>query len=698
MSRTVVLGDPGAGKSTLTEKIAHDLATDPARVPIRVVLRDISEAVRTRPGLLAEHVLAAVHEVYNVDLAPEELEYLLLNGHAVVLLDGLDELTDVALRGRVARSVESFAHLYPTVPIVVTSRRIGYREAPLTPQLFEEVTIAPLDVAGVERYAANWFRLDEALRPQDRARLTAAFLKESAAVPDLRGNPLLLSLLCTMYSAEQYIPRNRSEVYRKCAELIFERWDALRGIGGPRSLHGRVRGAVRELAWRLFTGGKSSELPRGRVMVILIEHLVGKGFDHDDAEATAAEFLRHCAGRAWVLEEVGSTREEPVYGFAHRTFLEYFAAEHLTRHHVTPAEVWAVLEPHITEGSWTVVTQLALQLLDRNQENGADIVLGHILDSLLLRSSDERRDLHVFLSLTCGELELSPRILKRITGAVVGQARTLPFAERRPFFTAQTPEGTGLDEPLELLLLHLLDTNRAPVYRHLARLAASGAEDRDPLIPLLLDTLHRKGLADGAELLAEFDGLLTPESRAWLNEWRRLLPSPDDDGRTAVEPVSPDVLYRWWIRCGVAVPPVVMGHIGGPGTPGGASPRVTRDLARALLELPTPWLSVQEWTRDLAKYGETHQQYGSGHPRADKINAGERCLLLLPYMEIVADAHAEHQVGIVLPGAWAFIGRRRETRAGRTPFADVPLPAECEPNEFWDFLQRWARNEFSVLG
>lgn len=64
------------------------------------------------------------------------VEYLLRNGRAVVLLDGVDELVDPDVRQRFARLVESFADLYPLVPIVVTARKIGYETAALNPQAF----------------------------------------------------------------------------------------------------------------------------------------------------------------------------------------------------------------------------------------------------------------------------------------------------------------------------------------------------------------------------------------------------------------------------------------------------------------------------------------------------------------------------------------------------------------------------------
>ncbi|HZO70513.1 MAG TPA: hypothetical protein VFB74_36405 [Kribbellaceae bacterium] len=50
---------------------------------------------------MIEHLVAVGKDPYNVDLNADTVEYLLMNGRAVVIFDGLDELTDIALRQRV---------------------------------------------------------------------------------------------------------------------------------------------------------------------------------------------------------------------------------------------------------------------------------------------------------------------------------------------------------------------------------------------------------------------------------------------------------------------------------------------------------------------------------------------------------------------------------------------------------------------
>jgi hypothetical protein len=380
--RYVVLGSPGAGKSTLLAKLAYDIAADQlgeftGRVPFLVTLRQFEAAFRAGERPLAGYLEAVGKDPYNVTPPPGAVEYLLRNGRAVILLDGLDELVDQDLRTRVSRLVTGFAHQHPLTPVVVTARVIGYETAPLDPHLFETIRLEDFEDWQVTAYATRWFRLDEATPEPQRAALTRSFLAESDQVAaDLRPNPLLLALLCAMYSAEHYIPRNAAQIYEKCALMLFERWDSMRGVGMPLQFRGRVRGAVQYLAWLQLTGPAQAPLTESRIVRELTGYLERRQVDPDEAQAMAEDFLAFCTGRAWILTDVGGA----TYGFSHRTFMEFFAAEHIVRTHRDAEGIWLALAPKIADGAWDVVGQVAIQLYDRNVEDGGDEILRVLLD------------------------------------------------------------------------------------------------------------------------------------------------------------------------------------------------------------------------------------------------------------------------------------------------------------------------------
>ncbi|MDX3663912.1 NACHT domain-containing protein [Streptomyces sp. ID05-26A] len=445
--RTVLLGDPGAGKSTLAAKLAHDLALSDDRVPFLLVLRDFTPWFRQGGRELLRYLEQVCCDPYNLSPPRDGVEYLLRNGRAVVILDGLDELVEPELRRRVVRLIEGFAHQYPLTPIVVTARKVGYSEAPLSSSLFTQGTVDEFDTDQVTAYVSSWFALDAATPAARRALLAESFVAESAEIAELRRNPLLLALLCTMYSSEHYLPRNLAAVYERCAVMLFDRWDSMRGIAPPVQFQGRLRGAVQHLAWFLFTSTSGRALPRSRIVRLLSEYLVSKSFDTDDASAAAEEFAEFCTGRAWILTDVGATRNEPLFGFTHRTFMEYFAAERMVRKHTDASSLWGALRPHITEGAWDVISRIALQLHDRNVDDGADEVL-------VLALAEGRTS---FAASALQYVTPRPDVVDRITRACLHEAMSVPADDRvtysRVFLLIKE------DVPLQMCLGHSLPAN-----------------------------------------------------------------------------------------------------------------------------------------------------------------------------------------------------------------------------------------------
>jgi hypothetical protein len=717
MRRTVVLGDPGAGKSTLAAKLAHDVATDTGtvgahRVPFLAVLRDLSRALEHGERSLVDHLVTVCKEPYHVDTTPDMVEYLLLNGRAVVLLDGLDELTDVALRWRVVRLVEGFAAAYPLVPIVVTSRRIGYLDAPLSGRVFDTCAIASFDSDQVAAYANRWFNLDEGTAPDARATLAAAFLEESRSIDDLRRNPLLLSLLCAMYAAEHFIPRNRAQVYERCALMVFERWDRMRkGLTILMQFEGEVRSAVQRLAWHLLNGSGASEVPRSVILRLLVDHLTAKRYDEDEAARMANEFLEFCAGRAWVLAELGVVGVEPVYGFAHRTFLEYFAAEHLVRHNPLPEQVWALLADRIGSASWEVVGQLAMQLLDRNLDAGADRLLSTALDSIGELDAERRSAVLSFAARALQHVTPSPPVVTRIVDDVIGHSLALPLSERIvPWFEQRRRQRTVqmMDLPLHTLVDRPLDTNERSLSRaFVKRLAAEAAADNEVAL-LLTEQLSRPSGSLVGGLARE---VMRASSDAF-DRWRERTPwhtlwSRERDARAYVEicdRFGPAPLYDAALRFGWSGSPFWLGLFTG----GEWEPPSCHPLLSAMLHAPVPWAPSPA-------PGDPPPILDSLHCiwPADGLNDATFVTLALPHLESAtwpetAQPFRLHALLRALKSArTAHADARTASRRTRHASSEQTRTAqelrkaitEAElPDDVAVFLLAWARNEVSVAG
>jgi NACHT domain len=388
--RAVILGNPGGGKSTFARKLCHDLALHYQQrlfagrdlTPIFVVLRDYGAEKKSHGLSLMQFMELNSNSDYQVAPPAGAFEYLLLSGRSLVIFDGLDELLETSDRQRITRDVELFADLYPSVPIIVTSREVGYEQAPLDEEKFEAFRLAPFSIQQTTSYVQKWFSANTDLSPSDRRKQAASFLRESEIVPDLRSNPLMLALMCTIYRGEGTIPHNRPDLYGKCAEMLFEKWDKRRGIHVALSFEAHVRPAMNHLAAWIYADEK---LQAGVTEAALIEeatkYLSKWSFDDvREAESAAHRFIDFCTGRAWVFTDTGTRKGgERLYQFTHRTFLEYFTAVHLVQTYRTPSELGELLHPHIIKREWDVVAQLAFQLKGRSFQGDTDNLLSDLL-------------------------------------------------------------------------------------------------------------------------------------------------------------------------------------------------------------------------------------------------------------------------------------------------------------------------------
>ena len=349
---------------------------------------------------------------------PGAIEYLLRNGRALVIFDGLDELLDTSNRQEITKDVESFCVMYPTVPVLVTSREVGYDQAPLNAEYFHTYHLSSFDEAQVREYVTKWFNLVHNLTEEERHLRIDSFMNESRQVPDLRSNPLMLALMCNIYRGEGYIPENRPDLYEKCADMLFKQWDKGRGIAVQIALSPRTRFSMMFLAhWIYIHTSLQEGVTEDQLISAATTHLCPRPYeDRDEAEQAARDIIEFCRGRAWVFTDTGTTKTgEKLYQFTHRTFLEYFTAAHLVRTHVTPQELVKLLLPKIAAKEWDVVAQLAFHILARQTAGAEDILPMILIDQAKGKSNQEAWNLLSFTARCLAFILPSQVVVRKIT-------------------------------------------------------------------------------------------------------------------------------------------------------------------------------------------------------------------------------------------------------------------------------------------
>jgi len=421
LDRTVLLGDPGGGKTTAANAIVHFLAkNENERVPFLVTLREYATGVLQEHSIV-EHIERNLGAIYQIPAPPGLLEQLLYTGRAVVVFDGLDELLDTSRRRDVSRRVEQFTSAYPLSPVLVTSRIVGYDQARLDDSQFHCYRLANFNNNKVAEYVGKWFSTQEDSNPLESSSKAKAFLVESEKAKDIRSNPLLLSLMCILYRGAGSLPGDRTGIYAKCAELMLRKWDEQRDLYRKVQADHLIEPTLRYLAWWLFTREDTqTAATESELEAKTTQFLLQRGFEsEEEARNAAREFIDFCRGRIWVFSDAGATPDgDKLYAFTHRTFMEYFAAWQLAATSDTPEDLAArLVTKKFRQPGRQITCELAIQIKAQNIDRGADRVYAYLLDPGVL---SENRDHLLPLLINClPGAKPTPEIVRRLTRAII---------------------------------------------------------------------------------------------------------------------------------------------------------------------------------------------------------------------------------------------------------------------------------------
>jgi hypothetical protein len=387
--RVTIIGDPGTGKSTLVRWIewrgaiaTHDRARIPLTIRARIHLAE-------RGSLLLDGAARAFTESYGEPLSVEQLRLLLAAGSLLLIVDGIDEITNTDQRKSIVESLKHIARGYPHIQILCTTRRTGFEVGLLQNSQFAVLLLDQYDEHQTQDYVSRWFDMHG-----DSAR-ASRFLGESRNLPDLTKNPLMLALLCALYSQQDYIPQSRREVYLRCASLMFREWDPRRGIAIPNIFKRRGDQVLQAIASNIDRkGGYGYSIEEPQLERIVRGVLERAGLDLTEAHSSAREFIAHCTGRAWILSAREATNGVRRLGFTHRTFYEFYYAEAQVREinrrnaigapqpspdslNMSPL-ARAVVEPFWNDPT-SVVPELIIQAADDLMGDISESVLGELI-------------------------------------------------------------------------------------------------------------------------------------------------------------------------------------------------------------------------------------------------------------------------------------------------------------------------------
>jgi predicted NACHT family NTPase len=241
--RIVVLGDPGSGKTTLIRWISTayllriendpnwqdlpDVKTLPDLDLMPIIVKCRSFESSSSELTLSDIFRFTLRKLELNDNDTEALTKSLLDrmqaGTALLMIDGLDEITDIRLRSTFCQQLEQISISYPNALIIVTSRVVGYRE--LGQKLgssFEHVILADLSPEEKNDFSHSWCELTESPeRRHEAERELIQGIHSNDRIERITGNPLLLTTMALVKRNVGKLPSRRADLYCEAVQVML---------------------------------------------------------------------------------------------------------------------------------------------------------------------------------------------------------------------------------------------------------------------------------------------------------------------------------------------------------------------------------------------------------------------------------------------------------------------------------------------
>lgn len=345
----IILGDPGAGKTTtlkrLVRRCVSSLANSeqrPWRLPLVLRLRRLEHrshrmlhcGIANALGILYESDKQDATSVYcsrggAKHLLQNVIPSVLDSLQAILVLDGLDELGD-AERGQVKDELEDILQRTSRTKVICSSRSGDYVRTmlKLTP-----IEVLPLDAGLIEQFARRWVVRDK------------EFLESLSKLPysDVANRPVLLVQLGAIFNRYGQLPQQPIHVYRKLVLLLLQEWDAQNNVK-RKSRYSRFEAEQKHdflsaLAHHLTVTTRSKHFSENDLRTAYVSICPRFDLPSNEAKQVVEEIETHTG----ILTPVG----DYAFEFCHLSLQEYLCADYIVRApHSDKIQLYFVRYPH----------------------------------------------------------------------------------------------------------------------------------------------------------------------------------------------------------------------------------------------------------------------------------------------------------------------------------------------------------------
>lgn len=334
----VILGDPGAGKTTSLKRVAlafltNEVKANKNKTPLLIRLRDMDQ----NENSLSKEILGILgakvkyedefSKAYKEKFEMRLVTQMLSNINCLLLLDGIDEIT-VSKRQNVIKQLRELMLHSKDYFVIATCRTADFMYS------FENTTvfvIEPLSDKQIRDFAVKWLGQNKGGDLVKRIRNTPYGGSEVL--------PLNLAHLCAIYERTGSIPEKPRTTYRKIVRLCLEEWDEQRSV-------------IRTSRYSYFDIDRKEDFLKA-ISYSLTIRLRSGSFSHDDLEEAylevyekfglpkgeAKNVAREIESHTGLILEIGLDN----YEFAHKSLQEYLCAEYILKLPKIPVDICTLL-------------------------------------------------------------------------------------------------------------------------------------------------------------------------------------------------------------------------------------------------------------------------------------------------------------------------------------------------------------------
>lgn len=401
-----ILGRPGAGKTTFLKYLAMLACRgNIAKTPIFVSIKDWSDS-----GKAIEPYIASQFDLCGFPKAEAFVTALLVKGEAIVLLDGLDEVSDDGnKRSQTIKEVVALSTKYRKCQYCLTCRIAA---TDYSFERFDYLEVADFTESQQLHFLKQWYGADS---NQLKRFLQGWQDTNNAGIRELGKTPLLLTLLCLAFDETFQFPNRQVDLYREAIDALVRKWDASRLIGRDtfyKNLSFSRREHLLEHIAAHFYFNSKTVFAKRDVEKSVVEFLKGLPDKEKCEEADAGLVLRQIEAQHGLIVE----RAKNVYSFSHLTLQEYFTASFLVKAHDDKL-LDQVVSVALKDQKWREVVLYTVALLP-----SADPILKRMSKQLVAMRGSEQGVMRFLAFCFC---EASQRRRQLIGGYTFGEVRDI---------------------------------------------------------------------------------------------------------------------------------------------------------------------------------------------------------------------------------------------------------------------------------